>query len=90
MIPLNDLDEEEMFQELHEEILISELDQRRALEYAYRIYKTESNADGELIRFRFWFMQEYPGSFSSNFVRVVMVLSLLKQGSGSSFMCQTA
>jgi len=54
MVPLEDFDEEQMFRELHEEILITEEDDLRALEYAYRIYKTEQNEHGMVVRFRFW------------------------------------
>ena len=54
MVPLADFDEDQMFQELHKEILVSEKDEQRALENAYRIYKTEQQDEGLLIWFRFW------------------------------------
>ncbi|MCI7326283.1 MAG: hypothetical protein MR537_01385 [Clostridiales bacterium] len=54
MIPITEFDEDRMFHELHEEILISERDEQRAKENAFRIYKTEQHDNGLLIRFRFW------------------------------------
>ena len=54
MIPLKDYDEDQMFQVLCEEILISEKDQLQAKENAYRIYKVEQGDDGLIIHFRFW------------------------------------
>ena len=54
MVYMEDSDEEQMFLELHEEILITEEDDLRALENAYRIYKTERCEDGLKIHFRFW------------------------------------
>lgn len=54
MIPLKDYDEDQMFQALQEEILISEQDQLQAKENAFRIYKAEQGEDELIIHFRFW------------------------------------
>ena len=54
MVPIDEFDEDRMFQELHEEILICERDEQKAAENAFRIYKTEQHDKGVLIRFRFW------------------------------------
>ena len=51
-IPL-ECDEESMFKELNNEILVSELDNRMNLEQTYRIFKTETNGDTTTVYFRF-------------------------------------
>lgn len=53
MVPIDEFDEDRMFQELHEEILICERDEQKAAENTFRIYKTEQHDKGVLIRFRF-------------------------------------
>lgn len=47
-------DEDSMFSELHQEILAGELDDRMALEYTYRIYKTEVHEGNTSVFFRYW------------------------------------